>query len=48
MRMYTAVPVWGNMKLVGEGDRNFVPGAGIEGSIYLIDLASKPKVEYVR
>lgn len=38
-RMYTAVPVYKDMRFVEEGDRDVIPRAGTEGSAYSIDQA---------
>ena len=47
IRMYTAVPVCRSVKFIGEGDRNVIPRASIEDSVYSIGQVLKPKVEYV-
>ena len=47
IRMYTAVPVCRGVKFIGEGDRNVIPRASIEDSVYSIGQVLKPKVEYV-
>ena len=46
IRMYTAVPVCKDVRFPGEEDRNVIPKAGIEDSVYSIDQALKPKVGY--
>jgi len=46
IRMYTAVPVCKDEIFMGEADRNVIPRAGTEDSVYSIDQVSKPKVEY--
>jgi hypothetical protein len=47
IRMYTAVPVCKGMRIVGVGDRNAIPKAGIEDSVYSICQVLKPKFEFV-
>jgi len=47
IRTYTAVPVCRGMKFVREGDRDVIPRADIEGSVYSTGQVLKPKVEYV-
>ena len=47
IRIYTAIPVCRGMKFVREGDKDVIPRAGIEDSVYSIGQALKLKVEYV-